>query len=828
MTRMSPAAAFALANQHFAAGRLTEAEAVCRALTTSCPEEPEAFKLLGVIAYMTGRTEEAVALMSRAAELAPAQPEYPNNLSVMLAALGQYEEAAAAARRALCLRPEFAEAESNLANALQGLERPVEAEAAARRALALRPAFYEALNNLGDALAAQNRFDEAEAAYRQAITINRRNASGYNNLGVLLQTRGRWEEAAAAYQAALQINPQYTDARANLGALLVLNDEAEEAENQCRQVLDRVPQHYRAAATLGRALRVQGRAEEAVLAYRHALATGPDAADTQLELGETLDGLGRYTEAELAYRQALVLEPDNATAQLALGENLLRQWRLAEAEAACRRALQLAPDLVPAHGTLATVLLNAGRMDDACDALRAGLETAPDHPILAESLAQTLRDQGQIGAALAHYRRTVDLHPELPTPHSGYLHTLLYDPAATEASLLAAHAAWDQVHAAPLRAEWEPWTNSRDPERPLRLGFVSADFNLHPVGCFLATVLERLAAERWETICYSTGPRDDLITAQLRHAAGVWCPAQSLSDERLAERIRDDQVDILFDLSGHGPLNRWGVFARKPAPVQVAWIGYRGTTGMAAIDFLLADANLVPAGSDIYYREQIVRLPETALCFSPPLDAPDIGPLPALEQGHVTFGSFNAPAKLNLQQLTAWAELLGRVPGSRLVLRHRGLDDPGTSRRMREAFTAAGIDGQRVELLGLVPRGKLLAAYQGIDLALDPSPHSGSLTTCEALWMGVPVISMPGATWASRLGTSHLRAAGLDDLVAADQPGYLDLAVQLAGDLERLAALRRELRTRVARSPLCDARRFTQYLTAALREMWRQQTAARG
>jgi predicted O-linked N-acetylglucosamine transferase (SPINDLY family) len=490
--------------------------------------------------------------------------------------------------------------------------------------------------------------------------------------------------------------------------------------------------------------------------------------------------------------------------------------------------LEIAPDSVPAFLALATVLLNAGRMDDACAALRQGLNVAPDSPVLAECLAQALRDQGQIDAALAEYRRTVDLHPELPTLHSGYLHSMLYDPRATEASLLAAHAAWDQVHAAPLRAEWQEWSNVRDPDRPLRLGFVSADFTFHPVGCFLAAVLDPLAGRGWETICYSSGLRDDLMTAQLRAAAGRWRSVQSLSDERLAERIRDDQVDILFDLSGHGPLNRLGTLARKPAPVQVAWIGYRGTTGVGAIDYLLADANLVPVGSDLHYREQVVRLPETAMCFSPPIDAPEVGPLPARTQGHVTFGSFNAPAKINLPQVALWAELMRRVPGSRLVLKHRGFDDPGAARRYREAFAAAGIEGDRLELLGLSPRSGLLAAYNRIDVALDPGPHSGSLTTCEALWMGVPVITCPGATFASRLGASHLRAAGLDELVAADRSAYADLAVQLAGDVDRLADLRQGLRSRVAHSPLCDARRFTEHLVARLREMWRQQTTDRG
>jgi predicted O-linked N-acetylglucosamine transferase (SPINDLY family) len=819
---MTAAEALALANDHFVAGRMADAESVCRALVAGCPEEHHAFKLLGVIAYMSHRPQEAVEWMGRAAELAPEIPDYHNNLSVMYAQLGEYEQAEKAACRALAVRPEFPEAESNLANALQGQGRSAEAEAAARRALALRPVFYEALNNLADALAAQDKNAEAEAAYREAIKVNRRNSTGCNNLGVLLQTQGRWEEAAEAYQAALSIDPRHADARANLGALLLLNDEPDEAEQQCRQALELLPYHYRAATTLGRALRALGRSDEALQAYRHALATGPDAADLQLELGDTLDALGRHAEAELAYRQALVLEPEKAPAHLALGANLLRQWRLAEAEAACRHGLQLAPQSAAAYMAVASVLLNAGRMDDASVVLRQGVQAVPDDPGLAEFLAQSLRDQGQIDASLAEYRRAVDLHPELPGLHSGYLHSMHYDPRATEADLLKAHAAWNEVHAAQFREEWEEWTNDRDPERPLRLGFVSADFNFHPVGCFLVSVLEQLTAHGWPTICYSDSTREDLMTARIRGAARVWRPVQSLSDERLADRIREDQVDVLIDLAGHGPRNRLGVFALKPAPVQVNWIGYRGTTGLEAIDFLVADANLVPAGSDLHYRERVLRLPETGLCFSPPLDAPDVGPLPAETRGYVTFGSFNNPAKINPAQVTLWAELLRRAAGSRLVLKYRGFDDPGVARRYREAFAAAGIDADRLELLGLSPRGQLLAAYQRIDIALDPVTHSGSLTTCEALWMGVPVVTCPGATYASRLGASHLHAAGLGELVAPDREAYVDLAARLADDRERLQILRRELRDRVARSPLCDARRFTEQLTTQLREVWRE------
>ena len=336
-------------------------------------------------------------------------------------------------------------------------------------------------------------------------------------------------------------------------------------------------------------------------------------------------------------------------------------------------------------------------------------------------------------------------------------------------------------------------------------------------------------------------------------AADRWVETAELSDEQLAEQIRNDRIDILFDLGGHLGGNRLLVFARKPAPIQVKWVGYPGSTGLTAMDYLLADRWQVEAGGEEYCPEKVLRLPDGYVCFDPPGDAPEVGPLPALAVGWtsqsvqssltpasltpcpspeygrgdpvVTFGSFNNPAKITPCVVAAWAEILRRVPGSRLMLKYQGFDQPGTRRHYEELFAARGIAPERLELLGWSPRARMLAEYNRLDLVLDPFPYSGGITTCEALWMGVPVITLPGKTFAGRHSLSHLSNVGLTETVARDVADYVELAVQLAHDLPRLAKWRVELRGQVARSPLCDGPRFAANLMKALRLIWQEWVA---
>ena len=303
--------------------------------------------------------------------------------------------------------------------------------------------------------------------------------------------------------------------------------------------------------------------------------------------------------------------------------------------------------------------------------------------------------------------------------------------------------------------------------------------------CYYSETLSPV--DEGEIHCYSDTPRRDAITERFIAAADCWRDTDKLSDEALAEQIRRDRIDILFDLGGHLPGDRPLLFARKPAPVQVKWVGYAGSTGLTAMDYLLADRYHVPPGDERYcpekdYPEKVLRLPDGYICFDPPAEAPEVGPLPALERGHVTFGSVNNPAKITPGVVAAWAEILGRVPGSRLVLRFAGFDEAGTRSWYQGLFAAAGIGAERLEFLGWAPRAEMLADYNRIDIALDPFPYSGGITTCEALWMGVPVITLPGKTFAGRHSLSHLSNAGFTETVASNVREYVELAVQLAGD----------------------------------------------
>ena len=384
-----------------------------------------------------------------------------------------------------------------------------------------------------------------------------------------------------------------------------------------------------------------------------------------------------------------------------------------------------------------------------------------------------------------------------------------------------AHAEFDRRHAAPLRGALTQQAAVAHRHDRLRLGFVSPDLGRHPVGYFLVRALENLSPAQHEIICYSDRVLHDDLTRRLQAAAAQWRDVKCLSDQRLAEQIREDGVDVLFDLAGHTGDNRLLVFARKPAPVQITWIGYEGTTGLEAIDYLLADRYMVPEGAERYYRESVLRMPEGYLCYDPPDAAPPVSPLPSLSKGYTPFGSFNNPAKITSEVVAVWARILRRAPAARLVLKYRGLGDPNVKRRYLDLFAAHDIAPQRIELLPASSYAEYLATYHQIDVALDPFPFSGSATTCEALWMGVPVITCPGETFASRHSLSHLSNLGLTETIARDFDEYVELAASLAGDLPRLAALRGNLRQRMAASPLCQGKRFATNFASLLHDVWK-------
>jgi predicted O-linked N-acetylglucosamine transferase (SPINDLY family) len=702
--------------------------------------------------HRAGRFALAEEIYRRILAAAPDHAPAMHLLGVVAHQQGRHAEAVEHIRRAVELEPRQPHFHNNLGEAWRAQGRFEDAAACYERAIAVVPDYPEAWNNLGLARYGQRRFEEAAECYRRALAVRADQVEVHNNLGMVLQELGRRDEAAACYRQALHIAPHFAVAHNNLGSL-------------CKE---------------------EGRLDEALACFGQAVRLQPDYVDAHYNLGLTCEDLGRLNEAAACYERAIELRPAFAEAHTNLGNVCQLQGRVDESLAHYRRALELKPDHVPSLSNLGNVLGELGAWDES----------------------------------MACFRRALELHPTAAETRSNLLVALQYAPHSTAESLAAAHAEYQQAVAAPLYATW---ANARTEQphrprsdRPLRLGFVSADFARHPVGYLTIRVLEALRELGCQTVCYSDRIVTDDLTARFRAAASQWHEVFSLAHEQLARKIRDDQIDVLFDLAGHTAHNRLPVFARKPAPLQITWAGYVGTTGLAAMDFLLADRFHVPPEAEPFYVERVLRMPDGYVCFDTPGEAPPVGELPSRATGRVTLASFNNPAKIHAQVVATWAAILDRLPGSRLVLKYRALDSRAASSRLRQLFAAHGIAAERIELQGFSPRAELLGQYNRVDLALDTFPYSGGLTTCEALWMGVPVVTCPGATFASRHALSHLSNVGLTETIAENLDEYVERAVRLAQDRVGLAELRAGLRQRVARSPLCDGRRFAENLVRVL------------
>ena len=550
----------------------------------------------------------------------------------------------------------------------------------------------------------------------------------------------------------------------------------------------------------------------------------PPPADVAAEnnRGVQLLASGDFVQAEAVFRRLVERLPEMSELAFNLAKALQHQNRLPEAEVQFRRAVNLRPTWFEARLQLANLFHSLRRLSDAEAEYRLVLEMDPNNADALNALAaNVLNNEGRIDEARAVYRHALLVAPDHVNCRSNFLLNEQYAADVTPVSLAEAHADWDRRFAEPLRATWRPFAQSRDPERPLRIGFAGGDFFWHPVGIFLAPVLERLDPESWFTICYANQKQNDEMTRRLRRDADQWHWVHDLGPEALADRIREDGVDILIDTSGHTGRNCLLTFARKPAPVQLTWAGYVGTTGLSAIDYLIADRFQVPVAAEKHYAEKILRMPHDYLCYEPPAYAPAVGPLPARRNGHVTFGCFNNPAKIGPQVIRLWCDLLRRLPDARLVLKYHWFEDAGLRKRFVDAFAAEGVDARRLDLLGTTTHAEQLERYNQIDLALDPFPYSGGLTTFEASWMGVPVVTCPGETFASRHSLAHLSNIEMTDTIARDGTDYVELALLYASDLSSLEELRAGLRERMKASPLCDCDTFAKDFAGILRGAWR-------
>lgn len=654
-----------------------------------------------------------------------------------------------------------------------------------RKVLKRQPDNASALYLLGVVNLQTGNLEPAVRLLRSAVEADGSIAGHHRDLGHALRGLRRLDEAAAAYAQAVALDPADPTTQLGLGVVLHASRRLVEAVAAFDALLQIEPRHTIGLANRAGVLRDLGRFQDAENDCRAALAIDGAQLVALGNLAVVQADTGRIEEAVATYRQVLELDPENALAYNNLGNALQEMGRIGEAVESYRRALAILPKQAPFEVNLANALQTLGRLDEAD----------------------------------AAYRRAIQVMPDLATAHSNRLFGLNYHPDLSAEEIFAGYRDWDERFAKPLLPAAPNFGGDADPDRRLRVGYVSPDFRWHACRFFIEPLLRAHDRDAVEVFAYAEVRAADEVTDRMRGAVDHWCETVGMSDEALAERIRQDRIDVLVDLAGHTRGNRLMVFARKPAPVQVSWLGYAYTTGLSAIDYFLADPVFVPEGADHLFSEAVHRLPHATFCYRPPEEAPEVGALPALENGHLTFGYFSRAIRINHRVVDAWARLLKDIPDARLMLNGRPYLDDSVRTSLRDAFGAEGVDPDRLMMTFKSPPWE---SYGQIDIALDPFPHNAGTTTFESLWMGVPVLTLAGRPSVGRFGASILDRVGLQDWIAEDAAGYVGRAVEAANDIEGLAKLRGEIRGRFQASTLMDEPGFARDIEAAYRTMWRR------
>lgn len=600
-----------------------------------------------------------------------------------------------------------------------------------------------------------------------------------------------------------------------------------EAEDYLRRAQRLLPQDAGIMCNLATSLTHCGKDEEAEHLLRTALMISPGMAQAHYNLGNLLAKNRRHSEAEQCYRRALEHLPDYVDAAFNLGTTLRDLGRMDDAMAQFRRVLSMAPDFAQAHNNMGSLYAESGLLTEAERCFRAAVAQDPHYAEAWSNLGGVLLNLGRHDEAMECFSRAPGHHPDLSVSDSNRLLALHYDPAIRRKTLYEEAVAWGARHApTALAAPYSHRDADRDPERRLRVGYVSADFKNHPAGYYAEGILAAHDSVKYEIFCYYNHHRIDDTTRRFQAMGHHWRQIDGMNDEQAAASIRADGIDILVDLSGHTAHHRLPLFARKPAPIQATWLGYFDTTGVAAIDYIIGDAQVIPPGDERFYSERVIRLPQLYCQFTPPACDVPVQPAPALKNNYVTFGSFNNITKITPPLAALWARVLQGAADSRLYLKSRALMDAQVRAQISALFEPHGIGGERLILEGFSPREEMLACYGGIDIALDSAPYNGGATTFEALWMGVPVVTLTGDRFVSRMGTSILSALSMPEWITASEDDYVRKTLALAHDVAALNMVRQGLRAKMLASPLCDGVAAARRVEAAYRTMWRDWCAS--
>ncbi|WP_081905306.1 tetratricopeptide repeat protein [Janthinobacterium agaricidamnosum] len=804
-----------------AQGRLQDAAESYRRALQVRPDYALAHFNLGNTLKELQQFDAAAGSYRSALLLLPDDAEIHCNLGNTLQAMQDYPAALDSYRRALELDPAYVAAHSNSGAALHQLKRHAEAEASYRHALRLAPRDANANNGLGQCLQALDRFDDAVQAYRSAIVWQSQHVAARSNLGQVLYLLERKEEAIASYREVLRLQPDSADAHSQLALALAGNEQPELAHPLYLRAVELAPDSAKALVNLGDFLKTSQRYDEAIASYRRALLI--DAADAAVHhsIGLALQADNQFDAAIAAYTQALEIDPGLAIAHSNIGSAQQAQKLLEAARLSYMRALELEARFPAAHFNLGTCLSELGQPEAAIDSYLRALDIEPAYREAHVNLGAVLSNMGRIDDAIQRCRLALDINPGWEDVHSNLLFLLAHSAGQEPAALFAEHRRYAERFETPHIASWPAHPNPRDPQRQLRIGFISADFNNHAVAHFITPVLDNLVkSPDLSLYAYYNNQRNDHITARLRELMPQWRQIDKLSNQQAARQISDDGIDILIDLSGHTGGNRMTLLARKPAPLQASWIGYPLTTGLQAVDYYLTDRHFSPPGLlDEQFSEKLLSLPACAP-FLPSHEAPTMSPAPALQNGYLTFGSFNRANKLSRAVIARWSTLLRAVPDARMFL--AAMPSERISDTLRGWFAEEGVAAERLTFQLRTDNRTYLELHRHVDVCLDTFPYTGGTTSFHALWMGVPTLTVAGPTLPSRAGASILEHTGLEAFAARDEDDFVRKGKFVADNIMFLATLRLTMRQRLEASAMGQPALIAAGLESGLRSMWQR------
>ena len=635
---------------------------------------------------------------------------------------------------------------------------------------------------------------------------------------------GQLQQAEQLYQQVLAKKPNNAEANHFLGVIACQAGKFEAGARFIRKAVKAKPGYAEAHKSLGKALQEMGQLEEAAAGFRQALSLRPNYPEALNDLGNTLNDLEQFDEAISCFRKAIAQRPDFFIAYNNLGNVLQEHGDLDEAVACFRNAITLKPNFALFHYNLGNALKKKELYVEAIASYQKAIAIQPNYPEALNNIGITCKEMERLDEARIFFQKALGHKPDYSFAHSNLLTLMNYLSDVSQQDIFAEALQWDIRQARSLLPTSQVFSNTPERNRKLRIGYVSPDFRDHSVAYFIEPVIKAHNRDTVEVFCYANVVKQDKVTERFQALSDHWSFIAGKNDDAVADEIRGDRIDILVDLAGHTRDNSLMVFARKPAPVQVTWLGYPNTTGMRAIDYRFTDAIADPVGdTDNLHSEILVRLANGFLCYQPDETAPATAEPPCLKNGYITFGSFNNLNKLTPEVVQCWATILKKLPGSHLLLKSKKLLQNASRQRFIRLFNENGITEERLKLYGILPKKEdHLNLYSMVDIGLDPFPYNGTTTTCEALWMGVPVVTLLGDRHAGRVGASILHHISLNEFIAENKEEYLNKSLTLAKDLERLCALRDEMRIRILNSPICNTKAFVKDIEEAYSNMWKK------